>query len=303
MARGRGATPIRPGYIIKDILSGKQPLLNPSSGQSGLLVDEACATDMHNTYQQLIYSENHLRPRTRWLRGMTVESFAKLTRFARLLGLVEFVHEEPMFFPPVTGSFYRVEMEVVKSGPHRGERRPIAVISTRKMLRITTLGKTEGRAWGDLRRAWQEDWRLGITGEERVIPFKPEAPPTTPVAEVPKPEIPVKQPAHKPAAGQKPWSSIKLSEHLTVTQVKKLRSHLQNLAKIGLHDEAVAREIEHIGYSLGDWDAELEGQLEVDTDPEKRALHTKQLNVVRRAYTSLTEGKLQPAIAALGELT
>jgi len=310
MARGRGATPIRPGFVIKDVLSGKLPLLNPSGGTTGELVSEACATDLHITYQTLIRTENHLRPRTKWLRGMTTESFGKLMRFARLMGLIELVKEEPMVYPPVSGNFYRVEMEIIKSGAKAGQKRPTAVISTRKMMRLTEKGKLEGRAWGDLRRAWQEDWELGIPVEESIIPLEPEPiqiVPEEPTREKPavekKPPVakPVKKPAEKPSTETK-WSPIKLSEYPTMTQLKKLIPHLKKLARISFQDGEVAQEVQKITYVLGDWDVNLEDDIALSKDAAEKAKHTKWLNVVRRTYNSLADEKFQPAISALEEL-
>lgn len=137
--KGRGLQPIRPGLTIKGILMGQIPLA------TGELVTQATITDIHNAYQELIQQENMLRPKSRKLRGMRYPSFYALFRLARYLGLVEFVRDEPMLFPPPSGHLYSLrkdaEMEVV--------------VSTRRIYRLTDKGREAKQSWQNLHRAWR----------------------------------------------------------------------------------------------------------------------------------------------------
>ena len=72
--RGRAAQPIRPGYLIHDVLSGTKPLIVPGATKLEVteqIVSESCMTDIHFTYAVLISRVNQTRPRHRQLRGMT----------------------------------------------------------------------------------------------------------------------------------------------------------------------------------------------------------------------------------------
>jgi len=307
--RGRAASPIRPGYIIKAVLSGKQPLINPSGGQTGEFVDEACATDMHLTYQALLREENQLRPRAQHLHGMTTDSFCKLVRFARLMELIEFVRTEPTIYPPVGASFYRVEMYTTKAGV----RRPKAVISDRKIHKITEKGLVEDKAWGDLRKAWQEHWPVGI-------PHEPVIPPEIPVrrgrGRPPKAVAPIEVTAvivpEAPKAVK--WAPIKLAGVPSMKQLKKLYNHLMKLSKIGIQDPDVLTElVVNINTSLGDWDADIETRLtepQVKADPEAVARLNLWWNAVKKMTASINledeygnpTPRFQPAIAALAAI-
>jgi len=137
--KGRGAQPIHPGLTIKGVLIGKIPLA------TGDLVTEASITDIHNAYRELLWQVNTLRPKSRKLRGMRYPSFYALFRLARYLGLVEFVRDEPMLFPPPKGHLYSLrknaEMEVV--------------VSTRRIYRLTDKGREAEQSWQNLHRAWR----------------------------------------------------------------------------------------------------------------------------------------------------
>ena len=143
MIRGRAASPIRPGYIVRDVLSGKIPL------ETGELISEAAITDLHRAYRNVVNRENARRPKARRLHGMTSFSFKTFFKFAQLLNLVELVREEPMELPPATGQLFSIRMI---------DEKPMAVASTRRVFKLTTVGAADERSWSDLRRAWQEQW-------------------------------------------------------------------------------------------------------------------------------------------------
>jgi len=133
--RGRAANPIRPGLIIKKVLLGRLPLT------TGELVTEASISDIHRTYRQCIREENQLRDRKHRLRGMNTHSFTTLFKFARYLGLVEFVRNDNRLFD-YSGNL---------------------VEGNRKIFRLSDKGRADHTSWFDLRRAWQE-WRSTQVG-------------------------------------------------------------------------------------------------------------------------------------------
>ena len=141
--KGRGAQTTRPGYVIKSVLLGNIPLLD------GSRLTEACCTDVHNVYQELTRAETAGRPKhLQHLRklGMTRMSFVTLWRHARALGLIEYVRDEPMLFPPPGGPL----LHVLKDDE------PRVVESKRRFYRLTDAGKDESVMWGDLTGARQK---------------------------------------------------------------------------------------------------------------------------------------------------
>ena len=132
---------VRPGLIIKGVLSGEIQLTN------GSIVNEACCTDIHNVYKSLVKSENIKRKSLgkRPLHGMTVNSFVRLMAFARLLGLIEFAREEP--FRGHGGPLYRVD---------KSDCVITAKVVQRRLYRLTDKGKDELTMWDDLTTAYKK---------------------------------------------------------------------------------------------------------------------------------------------------
>jgi hypothetical protein len=156
--RGRAASPVRPGLIVKKVLGGKEALAN------GEFVTETSISDIHRVYKRLIYEENQLRTREHRLRGMNIHSFTTLFKFARYLGLVEFVRNDNRLFD-YGGNLYRVEgptgVEIVvgkqsSAGLH-------IVKGNRKIYKLSEKGLADHSSWFDLRRAWME-WRSAQVG-------------------------------------------------------------------------------------------------------------------------------------------
>jgi hypothetical protein len=138
--QGRAKQSVRPGHIIKRALLGEVPL------KTGELVHEASITDIHNSYQEQIDRENQLRRKERRLRGMNVYSFTTLFKFARYLGLVEHVRDEPRREPSY-GNLHRVENG---TGLH-------IVPGTRRIFRLTEKGRADDESWNDLCGAWRKE--------------------------------------------------------------------------------------------------------------------------------------------------
>ncbi len=231
MIRGRAASPIRPGFIVRDVLSGKIPL------ETGELISEAAITDLHSAYKEVVSRENALRPKARRLKGMTYRSFITFFKFSQLLKLVELVREEPMRYPPPGKTLYRMEM--------------IAGVMTvtpavRKIYKLSSIGAADERSWSDLRRAWQEQWPAPQKLEVRV-----EAPPVEkPVVEKPAPkEKPVRFPTLR-------WISAP-----TLRQFGLLLNHLEKLNVYGPMDERVIVEMDSLSMKIGDWELSIEDSL------------------------------------------
>ena len=139
---GRGSQPTHPGLTIKAVLAGDIPLV------TGERVTAAAITDIHDVYRQIISQENQLRPKARRLRGMTNASFYSLFRLARYLGLVEFVRDEPMLYPPPHGNLYSMRKDA-------GSEEPRVAVSTRRIFRLTEHGRNAEESWRNLHRAWR----------------------------------------------------------------------------------------------------------------------------------------------------
>lgn len=135
--RGRAGQPLHPGHSIKAVLSAEIPLT------TGKYVAEAAITDIHSVYKLLTKQENLTRPKGKKLRGMTYYSFLTLFRFARCLGLVEEVREEPMLRE---GKLLSIRVE--PDGPR-------VVKSKRIIYRLTPAGIEEEDAWSNLCEAWK----------------------------------------------------------------------------------------------------------------------------------------------------
>ena len=157
---GRALSPIRPGQVIKQVLSGVLPLIvYEGNDYVEKIVNEACIVDLHNTYKTMINRENQLRSRNKQLRVMTYNSFCHLFKFARYLNLVELVREEDMIFPPPNGSLYQLYKDLDK----RSSKPKIkASVSKRRIFKITQTGIDDERGWSNLCQAYKEGWKLPI---------------------------------------------------------------------------------------------------------------------------------------------
>ncbi len=270
--RGRGATPVRPGLVTKGVLLGQIPLA------TGELVTEAAITDLHSSYKELIKRENTLRPKAKKLRGMTAQSFKTLFKFAQLLNLVELVREEPMLYPPPGGPLYSVRK------PDGVE----VVVSTRRVFRLTVIGREDERSWSNLCRAWIDKWPA---------PEKIEyAPPYVP----PKPPI-VKPPVEVPEVFV-PYRWIPTP---STARYKTLLAHLEVMENIGAAEPEIAAEIDRLSMLVSDWVMEIGDALD-DARAINNTRAVRRLEPQFKSITALTEalmdGDLRRAITSLREL-
>lgn len=270
--RGRAASPVRPGLVTKQVLLGIIPLA------TGELVTEASITDLHNAYKEQIRRENALRPRAKRLRGMTSYSFKTIFKFAQLLGLVELVREEPMQFPPPGGPLYSV----------RVTDKPRAVISTRRIFKISDLGKEDEKSWTNLAKAWIEGWSA---------PQKAEY-----IAPLPREEV-------EPIVREEIITAvvpIKWVARPSEKQYKLLLAHLKVLQKIGIDDPDVKREVDRLSMLIGDWVIEVEDMLEDAKSinfAEAINKYTDMLRIVGEISEALGDQELGRAIESLKELS
>lgn len=259
--KGRAASPIRPGLICKHTLLGEVPLRS-----TGEYVTEAAIVQLFDAYKGEVERVNSLRPKERRIRGMRYSSYYTMFRFAQLLGLVEFVREEPMEFPPPGGSLYRVEKE-----PSGGMQ---VRISMRKIFRLTSTGTVDEACWGDLTNAWKLGTQCG-----RPLEYIP------PSQEAPTPPVPPKPKAPKPVERPEGFTIYQWSERPSATSLKTLLRHLHTLQDLGIDAPGVRKEMDRLSMVVGGWVVETEDSLET----AKATKNYKAINMYGARLTMLTK--------------
>lgn len=82
-------TRVRPGQVIRAILTRSQPVL-----PDNILVDEATPSDMYRTYIELVKQANEDQAGETRQRGMSRHSFTSFLYQVKRLGLIVLVREE-----------------------------------------------------------------------------------------------------------------------------------------------------------------------------------------------------------------
>lgn len=276
--RGRAAQPLRPGFIVKAVLSGDIPLT------SGEIVRQASITDVHQVYKYLTRQENITRPREKRLKGMSYLSFITMFRFARYMGLVEKVREEAMLFPPPGDPLLSIR---------KPDDVPEVVESKRVVYQLTKAGVEDEVAWSNLRKAWAEGWPVPQKAKE----YAPTPPPT--YVEPAKPEVPVEK--VKVAKLKRP----KLAETPSVTQFRKLLSYLKSIQASGLGAKEIAKELYDVSGATSDWAVAIEDAMEAARRTGQKA-RLETLAKWNRYISEMAEGFLDDdlprIIAALEEV-
>lgn len=293
---GRARSPVRPGFMIKDVLLGKIPLITyTEEGRTEQIVNEACITDLHNTYKELIGQENQLREKKKKLRSMTYSSFCHVFKYARYIGLVEFVRYEPMIFPPPHGHLYQI-------GKHDGVH---VRISQRKIFRLTELGVQDERAWADLCSAYKQGWELPqkIEYDEPIV-----RPPKLPEEKItlepkkPKRREPVElAPDEFP---EKPELEV-FAEEPSVGEYKKMVDHIKTLQGIGVEKEEVQNVVKELMTAIDPWivyTLEAKGEAEKMKDLEQYWRYKKESEALYVLYDKIEEVDLGSAVSILGGL-
>jgi len=138
--RGRAASVVKVGQVIKRVLSGKEQT------EDGKFVTEAAIVDVHHVYKRLVHDVNDTRSKK--LKPMVYSSFITQFRFAEKLNLVELVRKEDMLFPPPNGHLYTFK---VADGN-------IGEISKRHIYKLTDIGMQDELSWTNLTQAFIQHW-------------------------------------------------------------------------------------------------------------------------------------------------
>jgi len=243
--RGRAASAIRPGVITKRVLLGELPL------ETGEFVSEAAIVDLFGAYRRQLYEYNQTHERSHHIKGMHHRSFYTMFRFARLLGLVEFVREEEADWKrkaavtPAT-SLMRLEQT---------EGELTQRISNRRVFRLTDVGKEDVKAWLDLTNAWKEQWPVPQYAEIPVI-----------VEEVEEAAPEVKERKPREAVEKVTVPTLKLQVKPTKGQYLLLLKHLRKLNEIGIDSKKVQKEVDKLANAVGEWVAEAIESLQNASD-------------------------------------
>jgi len=282
--------------LIKDVLLGKVPLVTyTKEGRIEHIVNEACITDLHNTYKELILKENELREKKKRLRAMVYSSFCHLFKFARYLGLVEFVRYEPMIFPPPQGHLYQI-------GKHNGVH---VRISQRKIFKLTELGIQDERAWADLCGAYKEGWKLPQKIEydepmerpsklpEEQITLEPKKPKRHRHVDLAPSEFPDEPPEEV------------FAEEPSVGEYMKMVTHIKTLQGIGIEKEEVKTAIQDLMKTMDPWIVfvlEAKGGAEKAKNLEQYWRYKKEGDDLYVLYDKIESEDLGAAVSMLGKL-
>jgi hypothetical protein len=140
--RGGAAKPIRTGKFIREWL---------------LKYGEGAINEIHSELKSAIGKENLRRPRAKWLRAPTYESFVKYFGHLRRIGLVEFVRDEPLVYGHPRMVSIRPPDQVVTS--------------TRRIYRLSAFGADPA---SDI--LWEDPLLRGIMRQALIAAMSP--PPT-----------------------------------------------------------------------------------------------------------------------------
>jgi len=282
MLRGRAAQPLRPGLITKAVLLGDIPL-RVSKTDPGKMVREAAVTDIHSTYKVLTQEENITRPRDKKLRGMSYASFITMFRFARCLGLVEKVREEPLLFPPP---------DVTLLSIRKPDDVPEVVESKRVIYRLTRIGTEDELAWTNLRRAWAEHWPVPQKAIEEIPLAVPAKPPVVEEVPIVAPPVELKMP--------------KLAETPSIAQFKKLLAYLKWVRDTGISGMALTNRLDAMSGYVGDWDMWIGDLLEDAREAGQKSKIAKLTfwsKHIKEAVEGFLDEDLLGVIGALEKLT
>ncbi len=289
---GRAAQKIRPGFLIKNVLMGKIPL------STGEYVNEAAITDIFNVYRDAVKRENSLRPQNKQIRGCTYASFLKIFKFAQLLGLVEFIREEPMRYPPKGGKLYRVKMRKTPNGKQFS-----AVVSNRKIFKLSAVGAADEKSWSNLCLAWRESWPAPQKLEGPIPPSPEEFMGTEPVEPKPKKTRRTKK-ATAPTGitMERPV----LAGDISANNIRNLLAYLEHLKGIGAQNPDVASELTIMVTAIDRWVGIAD-----DNRDDARALGNMALSirwmkirdVLRMIAEAIEEQNLDGAISLVDELS
>ena len=152
---------LRPGFVIFDVLSEVTTLRDyQGQGEFRVITRKASGgvagiSDIHRTYRINFRGEMDLRLHADRRQPMTYESFGKLFRKARAIGLVELVRLDP-----IPSDSPAAQLSTIRDGE--------VVQSMKNIFQLTRAGREAGDAvWGNLNKAYLE----GLSGPEGVGPI------------------------------------------------------------------------------------------------------------------------------------
>ena len=149
--RGGAAKEIRTGHFIKAWLEK---------------VDEDSITGIHGALRSEIGRRNLLRPKAKWLRAPTYESFLKYFGHLRRWGMVEFVRDEPTEWIPHEKL---ISIRMVGPWPDAQPLPPMQVVpSTRQVYRLSALGRHP-----EMDFLWDDPLARGLMREVMVGAIRP----------------------------------------------------------------------------------------------------------------------------------
>lgn len=287
--RGRAASPIRPGLIVKRVLVGELPL------DTGEIVSEAAITDLFKAYKAELDRVNALRPKEKHIRGMRYSSFYTMFRFAQLKGLVELVRTEEADYYRKTIITAQSTLLRVEKGP-RGASRVVA--SSRRVFKATEVGVVDEVCWADLTNAWKNNIEPGHKLEY--------IPPTQELEEAKQKVSKVRKRIEETPAGQPTFTPFTWKTTMNPTNLKALIRHLQFLDSLGVSDPEVVKETRILSSKLGDWIINAEDSLDdakAINNKEAIAKYTKIVSVLERASEVLEDGNINGTIELLQQIT
>jgi len=273
--KGRANTPVRPGFVVKNVLMGQQAVY-----LTGELTTEVSVVDLHRTYKALVKEENQSRPIAKRLRGMTYKSFVTLFKFAQLKGLVELVEEREMEMPPPSGHLLSIRKEGEEFG---------VVRSKIRVFRLTEAGRQDERSWANLCKSWIEGWPVPQ-------PLGYAIPTTRPLVVRP----PIKE--------EPTWTPIKKAETYSIRAATTMLKHLKILDVVGINSPGVRDELERVVSIMADWDVNLDIKIEKEEAKKKPSeelleRYNEKKEDISTVAEHLEEGELKEAIEAMEKLT
>lgn len=142
-------TRIRPGYVIRDVLMSRQPVL-----PDNVMVNEATPSDLYRTYITLVKESNADNVSSTLQRGMSRHSFTGLLYQAKRLNLIIATREEDALGLPseVRAPLLNINGVVTAAPLPIGSR---AVVEARRLYyRIGDGNADISAAWNNVPRAY-----------------------------------------------------------------------------------------------------------------------------------------------------
>lgn len=288
LLRGRAASPIRPGLIVKKVLAGELPL------DTGEIVSEAAITDLFKAYKAELEKVNALRPKNKRIKGMVYSSFYTMFRFAQLKGLVKLTRTEEADYYRKTKITTQTTLLRVEKGVRGASK---VVVSNRRIFKLTEIGIADEVCWADLTKSWKENIEPGQKLEYTA--------PEPKIEKVKERVKKIKEAIHAPAPEIQQFTPYVWKAAMTTKNLNSLIEHLQILEALGLSSPGVSKEASILSSRLGDWAIDAEDKLDDAKSISNKAgieRYTKIMNTINKASEVLEDGNITGTIALLKEI-